>query len=1123
MSFTAIFRPASGGAERIKLFRVMKLLSILLLAACLQVAATGHAQGITLNEKKLSLEKLFREVKKQTGYTFWYEDRLLRNTKPIDITVTDASLETVLTLSMKDQPLTFQIIDKTVVIKEKPVSTSSPENKNLPPAPITVKGRITNEAGEPVQASIVIKGTKNGTTSNAEGYYELNDVPENATLVITGVSIESQEIKVNNRVLINVQVANRVKEEEEVVVAYGRQREQAVTGAVTVVKGTQIATLPNMSFDKSLQGLVPGLVVNSGTGQPGGSTANFILRGVSTGGNTPDLRKPLIVVDGVPVIDDPVRILNLTPGTANINTLAQLNPADIESISVLKDAAAIALYGSKASNGVILVTTKKGKAGKTVFNFRNQTDISTRLNGKSSLLNQEEYLTLLYETYKNTPRSQPWTDASILADLKTKFPVRADGSFYPEENWEDLVYQPSAFTTSNNLSISGGSERTNFYLNFEYTKQDGVVRETGYDRKSVRFNFENRPANWFRLLFNTTLSHNQQDVAANSASSLPIGLATTTTPLIPAYLEDGSYYWRFAAMGNISNPVATNELSVRSNTSYMALSNLTAEFTLFKTVKFSSLLGVHYDFIESRDKWDPRLSDPDVSSSLAGRIEESDSRNLNLITTNSLSYGKQLGRHNLQIMLAQEAQIRNQRFVSVRALGFQTGYIDQLSAGSSVTGTGLSFKQTLASYFGQLNYNYTDRYFLSASIRKDGSSKFGDSQRFGTFWSLGGGWVAFNEKSRSANSWLNFLKLRGSVGAAGNSGAVDRNTRYDMLTMTNYLAAGNTALVPRTSPGNPNIKWEETFNWNIGIEMMLWKNRIGLTADVYKRKTSDLIYTENLALSTGFSSVLENIGDMENRGIEIALSSELIKTSAFTWNLALNWSANANKLLKANVPLAAVGGNLLANEEGRHFNSYYMPQWAGVDPATGSGLWIDTTGKPNSDYNAARKSFVGKPLPDAQGSVINTFSYRGFRLSAMIYYQYGSKVYVNNDLHNDGRIPYNNQDRSALDRWQKPGDIASHPKRTLNNSSGTLVSTRNLYSGNHVRLQNVQLAYQFNQKLVERIGLRAASVFIQGHNLAIWTNFKSDGDLSNMTAGGLAAIYVYPDSKSYSIGVNVSF
>lgn len=1104
-------------------------LGLFFLLICLQSQAEYRAPRITLSKKNAALSEVFKDIQKQTQYTFVYVIETMQQARRISIDVKDASLEEVLSLCFQNQPFTYLIQDKQIIVKiieKKVVKIDTTQSPNMPSL-LNVKGKVTDYQANPIgSATVQLKGTERLAITDSRGEFEMEGVAPNSILLISSVGFSPKEIRVSGNQPFVTQLKIAVNNlDETVVVAYNTTTRRANTGAVTVIKGDQITSIPNRSFDKSLQGLVPGLLVTSGTGQPGGGTANFVLRGITTGAAPNALtavRNPLVVVDGVPVTDEVIRLgAGTSPATSNINPMAQLNPSDIESISILKDASAISLYGSKASNGVILITTKRGKAGKTSFNFRHQTDISTRLNGKSTLLNQKEYLEMLYQTYKNTD-SVTWTDEAILANLKTKFPVRSDGSFYPEVDWAKEIFQKNALTVTNELSISGGTEKSNFYLSFEYSKQKGVVKQTSYDRKSLRFNFENKPTNWFKLGLNTTLSHNEQGYAVGSVSDFPVGLASVTSPLIPVRLEDGSYYWQFAALGNASNPVAANEFATRKNTAYRAVSSLIGTITPIKNIKITSLVGVDFMLIETREKWDPKLFDPEYLTSGNGRITEQSSRALNLISTNTVSYNNQFADHALQVLVGQEAQIQHQKLTLATGIGFPNGYIEQISSALTNLGSGSLFKQTLLSYLGQANYNYQNKYFFSSSIRRDGSSKFGKNQRFGTYWSTGLGWVLSEEKFlKEKLSWLDFLKIRGSIGAAGNSGSIDRTTRYDLLTSGWFLDPNNRAVFPGSTPGNQNIQPEETINLNAGLEMRFFKGRINLTTDIYRRRTSDVLYVINIPLSSGYYSVLDNIGNMENKGIELSFSSEIIRRKTFSWNFSFNWSSNKNKLLKADVPLASVAGELLANEEGRNFNSFYMPKWAGVDPATGNPQWLDAKGTPTQDYNAAQKMFVGKPQPDGFGSVINTFKFKNIQLSASFYYQYGYQVYIQNALNNDGLSPYRNQEKPALVAWKKPGDNALTPKRTLSNYMGYYISTRNLYNGDHIRLQNVQLSYSFPHKMISSIGFNSASIFFQGYNLAVWTGFSNDGDLNNVDIQGSGGIRAYPDAKSFSLGLNI--
>jgi hypothetical protein len=371
--------------------------------------------------------------------------------------------------------------------------------------------------------------------------------------------------------------------------------------------------------------------------------------------------------------------------------------------------------------------------------------------------------------------------------------------------------------------------------------------------------------------------------------------------------------------------------------------------------------------------------------------------------------------------------------------------------------------------------------------------------------------------------FFNYLKIRGSLGAAGNSGAINQFTRFERLSLITYQGA--TGVISGTTPRSADIQWEQTFSWDAGLETRIWKQKLGLTVDLYHKKTSDLIYSINLPTISGYKTVLANIGDMENKGVEVGLNATIIQSKAFSWLIATNWSANQNKLVKANINLVAINGGILGNEEGRNFNSFYLPVWAGVNVDDGRPQWVDNDGKPTSNYVDAPSQFVGKPQPDGFGSFTTTFRFSSLELSATAYYQYGAKIFDYTSqfpLLSDGFFAYANQAKSALNYWKKPGDIADNPRRTLNNFDlGFLNSTRYLFKADYIRLQNLSLAYTFNSELLNRIHLKSSKIFIQAHNLALWTNYKGP-DPDNVSGQG-STQFAYPNQRTYSAGINVNF
>lgn len=1136
--------PASCGSEltpnplnkaATKIMRIMKLTVILLTVAFLQVNANGFSQTITYSGKNVPLEKVFSVIKEQAGFGFIYFDEQLKDTKKVTINVKNTAVEEVLALCMKDQPYDYTIKAKTIFIinkqKKETIGGKTIANEQGDKR-INISGKVTGEQGEPViGATVTIKSTDVATSTNDKGDFFLNDVEEDAVLMITNVSYQTLEIALRGRTSVNVQLRINVGNlDEAVVVAYGTTTQRKNVGAVTVVKGEQIATLPNRSFDKSLQGLVPGLLVTPGTGQPGGGTSNFLMRGIATNANPESgsvVRNPLIVIDGVPVTQDPMDMYFDGANTPISNPLAQLNPGDIESISVLKDAAAIALYGAQSSNGVIMVTTKKGKAGKTQFNLRHQTEIAeaTKL---PEVLNQQEHLELLYETYKNT--SPTWNDATILADLKTKFPTRADGSFYPQPDWIGELFKKNATTFSNQLSASGGNDKTTFYLNLEYTKQNGIVKATGFDRKSIRLNLEHKATNWLKFGINSTVSYNIQDYGGSSVTSnMSMQTLQFLSPLLPIYLENGQYADLSILNSGITNPAAAAKYNINRNTAFRGLSNIYAELSVLKSLSFRTVFGFDFMLNEAKEKNDPRLYDRRLNK-IAGRIDEVNTRQSNLISTNILQYIKSLGiKHHISLLAGQEARVLNQKTLRVGVTGFTSPYYDQVTSPGATIYTGgfggYIRKETLLSYFGQFNYDYSNRYFLTSTIRRDGSSRFGEDKRFGTYWSTGAGWIISSEPfMQSMKGWLDYLKIRGSIGAAGNAGAIDRFTPFDPLDAGLY--AGNVSVWSGSSQaGNADVKWENTFSLNAGLELRFLKERVAFTGDVYQRTTKDLIYSLPLAGTSGFNTILGNIGTMRNHGIELSISGDIIRSRYFKWHLNANWSTNENKLVKANNALPQQQLTLVYSQEGKSFNSFYLRRWAGVDPATGAALYIDSTGKPNANFNAAKPEFVGKVQPDGFGTVTNIFSYKEVEMSIMLYYQYGYQIYNTTRSANDGRSPYSNETRFALDRWRKPGDIATNPIRKLNSTTGSAQSTRHLFDGDHIRLQNVYLGYQLPAKAIRPLKLAGLKLFVQGSNIALWSTTKTRTarkDPGSVDVYGRLG-YTYPIQRTWSLGISAKF
>jgi TonB-linked SusC/RagA family outer membrane protein len=1123
----------------------MALLWLLLPCICLHAQKSVQpGRNVTITNSHISLRDVFNVIEKQTGVVLFFGD--LNTSQLVGVKFVATPIEEALAEMLPPLGLTYEYVkgNKDKIF----IRSIMAERRKDTVMIVSLNGIVTDDTGTPLPgATVRLKGTDFGTATKENGSFTLKRASEQNIIQVSYTGFVMAEMSIDGKTTVKIQLKpgnNNLN--ETVVTAYGTSTRRALTGAVTVVKGEQIQTLPNRSFDKSLQGLVPGLLVTSGNGQPGSAPVNFVLRGIATGGSVAGgatVRNPLIVMDGIPVSQDPARDrASVSDRSSPVsNPMAQLNPSDIESISVLKDAAAIALYGAKASNGVILITTKKGKTGKTVLNFRHQTDISSRLKQRVALLNQQEYLELLFEAYRN---SNPGiTDEEILTDLQVtpspiqpKFPTyrneKGELSFYPKANWEDKLFGKNEITMANELSISGGNERANFYINLEYTKQNGIVKNTGYDRKSFRVNYENRPTNWLKLGFNTVQSYNVQ----NYNSDVDFDRIQVASPLNPIYDSSGNYIYNYSwgQQGGggvlIPNPLAAAELNINRNTAYRALSKISGEVNFLKGFILSSSFGVDFMLNEIKEKVHPLLA---IEGTLeyGGRLSEENFRTANIINTNTLQYVKKIRNDfDIQMLVGEEVQIGTQKNSNVEVRGFASNpVLDQASGGQLFGAGSYEGKQTSLSYFGQSSFGFKSKYYLTGSARADGSSRFGKNERFGTYWSLGGSWIVSEEEFlKKYKNWLNYLKVRGSFGPSGNSAAILDYIKYDYLIRRQFLN-GSSIIPDRFAyPGNPSIKWEETFTWDAGLELQALKQRVSLTLDFYNRKTKNLIARNiPLPLATGFNTSISNIGDIKNTGIELSLTVIALSKRDFKWVVNANWSRNTNKLVRSFYPMVMSEGGVV-NQVGHEYNSFYLPLWAGVNPTNGRPMWIDSLGKKTEDYYAAKAQYIGKTQPDGFGSFTNSFSWRGIELSAMLYYQYGSKVLYNGSfLQNDGQSPYFNQSTGALKRWRKSGDVAPNPRRLLNSTNGTEYdmgnspSTRYLFDGNFIRLSNVSLAYSLRKKDLNKFHLEGLSVFIQAHNLALWTKYSGD-DPENVSVYG-GGNFLYPQQRSFSLGLNATF
>jgi TonB-linked SusC/RagA family outer membrane protein len=943
----------------------------------------------------------------------------------------------------------------------------------------TITGRVTDENGNPVvNASVTVKETGLGVTTNAAGNFSIQTDARGRTLVFSyvGRSPVEEIIGSRNTITATLRPTGGVTGEEVVVVAYGTQIRKKLTGSVSKVGGDELENRPFASVDKLLQGKVPGLQSVSATGQPGGAQT-IRIRGVSsiTGGND-----PLYVVDGVPInTGDFSRLTNTS------NALAGINPNDIESVSVLKDAAASSLYGSRAANGVILITTKKGRAGKTAikadveFGFSNPAYFSDL--GKP--LRAADYYDLLEEGLVNAGAT-PAQVNSIMA-------ANGFGNGY-DVDWIDEVTRQGNFQNYN-VSLSGGESKTNFYASIGYYKEQSPVIATEFQRYSTNLNIRHKASDKLNFGFNIIGAYTNQLTPSQSGNFRnPVLAGYFLRPGQYPYNPDGTLNLSNTMFNQTYNPLAIAELDRGTYNNIKAITTISAEYNILKALKLSSKFGLDYIGIEEERYWNPYHGDARTTS---GSISNFNTRVANWVWTTMLDYhhdwlkGKDLG---MDVKVGYESQKSKQYNISAAGTGVPlTTLIDLPTPTTPTTAVGAKTDFSQVAVFSTVQFDYRRRYSLSGSFRRDGSSRFPPNSRWGNFYSIGGAWNIDEEKFLDKATFLDNLKLRVSYGENGNNTAATPygwRPTYAYGAGTAYNQQPGSAL--NSAGTDPDLTWETNEVFNAAIDFSLFRERISGTVEWYKRTTSDLIFGVPVSIFTGTpgGSIASNIGTMENRGWEFQINTVPVRTKDFRWDIGFMISLNTNEIVKLPNNNADILAAPQIRRVGENVSAIYTRLWAGVDPATGAGQWYADANKTKTTTLPSYRDIIGQAMPKGFGSASTTFTYKGLSLDAQFNYQYGHTIYDQWGfiMWSDGAYPTLNKIRKQLNRWQNPGDIAELPKYVYNNNSlSNAESSRWYYKGDFIRLRDLTLSYQLPKTLLDRARLTNATFYIRGTNL--WT------------------------------------
>lgn len=1007
----------------------------------------------------------------------------------------------------------------------------------------TVSGQVTSAADGAVLPGVTVleKGTSNGVTTGVDGEYRLNVQP-NATLVFRFIGMTTQEVPVNGRSTVNVQLRTDQQQlEEVVVVGYGTQEKRSVTGAIASLSAKDVEQTPVTSVEQAMQGKAAGVFIQSNNGKLG-QGIQVRVRGTSSlsAGS-----QPLYVVDGIPIISD-----NLSGTSAGTNPLADINFNDVASIEVLKDASAAAIYGARASNGVIIITTKKGKAGTSRVNFSAQWG-SSEPSRHRDFMNAQQYVQIIqraglgaatqdfaagaYETLAEAQEDY----ASFVNSRLTRYSAGNQDWETGEvsTNWEREAFQ-SASQSQYDLNLSGGNENTTYYVSGQYLDQTGILIGNAFRRYSARINLDNKVNSILNIGMNLSFAKTENDRVSNdNAFSTPMQIVALS-PITPI-IDPRSGLLSGSLPGAASNyPVYYNPLLSLNNASYQTnvyrtIGNVYGELKITDALSFRSEFGVdqlnqneesYYGSLTFRNSGTPN-----------GFGENAYTQVLNYNTNNYFSYRKTFNEDNsLDVtvgMSYQKAQINTN---DVQGQQFPSDAYKQLSSAALISAgssseTGYSF----LSYFGRGNYTLRDKYLFSASIRADGSSRFGKDNRYGYFPAASIGWIISEEGFMNDISYLSLLKVRGSYGLTGNA---EVGNFASLGLFTGDAGYNGVAGQRITQIANPDLRWESTAQLDVGLDFGFLNNRISGSFDFYRKNTTDLLLNVNVPATSGFATQLQNLGKLYNLGYELSVTSQNL-VGAFSWSTNLNASYNRNRV--TDIQGQVLGTNDLNRViEGQSIGVFFGKEYAGVDPANGDALYFLNTKSPDgtvdrtktNDYSAAEDVVLGNPTPNYIGGLTNNFSYKNFDLSFSFQGVTGNKIYNGGGqyMSANGSNGFDNQTLDQLAYWDKPGDITDIPEPRLFYGNGVGPSSRYLSDGAYVRLKTFSMGYNLPKQWVSKMKMQNARLFMNAYNLFLITGYdgwdpevNADYQASNINLG--VDFYSAPQPRTITFGFNIGF
>ena len=969
-----------------------------------------------------------------------------------------------------------------------------------------LKGQVIDATtGEPViGVNVLVKGTTNGTITDIDGKYELN-APAGAILQISFIGYKTVEIAATTSEQTIKLHEDTETLDEVVVVGYGVQKKESLTGAMSTLKENRLKDVTTPTVENMLNGKVSGVYVAPGSGQPGSNGAVQIRGRATLSGST----SPLWVIDGVIVGEDP----------------GVLNPSDIENMTILKDAASTAIYGSQGANGVIIVTTKMGKSEKMKINASVKLGVSTMTNGKMEVMNGAE----LYDYYASFPNQE---------DIKFSRwnPELRNANF----DWGELASQ-AGFTQDYNISLSGGNEKMSSYFSLGYYSEEGTVKGYKYDRYSFRYRSNYKPFSWLTIKPNISGSMKNTD-----DSQYDYTAKYTMFPWDSPYDEDGNLVPdRYSGWVDSSDLNYLNSISYGNHTArktYEFSGNFDFDIKITDWLTFTSVNNYRWTGYFQSTYTDPRT---DSASGVQGRVEEEQTNNIQRYTNQYLTFNKMFGKHSVQALLAYEFMDTSAKVINAKGTGIVSGFevLDATATPEEVGGNLTEWAKQ--SVFAKANYTYDNRYLAEVSLRRDGASNFGDDKKYGNFFSISGGWNINREKWFKAD-WVDVLKLRASYGSVGNI-PYSKYPQYGLYSVSSNYNGIPAILISQV--GNKDLTWEQTYTAGVGIDANFFNNRLRFVFDYYNKYTSNILYQVPVSGLTGITSRWQNVGEMRNSGIEITIGGDIIRTKDWLWSLDLNMGYNKNKLEKLygddpNMMIIGGGGNdtTIAGaaekvlKVGYSTDRYYLREWAGVDPKNGAPLWYknDGSGETTSNYSEAKQVMTEATSPKLFGGFNTSLTWKNIDLNASFGFSLGGKIYNYSRQEYDSDGAYTDRNQMKLidgwSRWEKEGDIATHPAASYGNKSNSnKASTRYLEDGDYLKLRSLSIGYNLD---LSKYYIQNMRIYFTAENVFTLTGFSGidpevpayyDGTTGTYKSIGTAGANLYPSTRKFMFGINLTF